>query len=382
MWRKDPYLSQESIYKCPEPEQGVNFTSQEGKKLLSDCLISNTANPFFPIIDNYNTQTYGSYCGPVNLASLLNAFSVDPKQNLMRNFRWYNESNPHALDIESVRNHGMVMTDLLFLFQANGLICHLFRPQCENTAKDPYYIEIESLLDRKNYHDRFCVFDDLTKFKWSTIKSDDLKVACEKKKNFVYYSIADEDFFRACVLSSCFYDNSFIMNNIQRMALGQKGGGHFMPIGAYHEKTDNVLLIDCARYKYNSRWQKISDLYKALFGVDGVTEKTRGFMILERPMKKNIIKIGEEWKGLDEKKIDAFTKELKFEKLMDKAKVINWLIVNVITGEDEGDKVFWGKVIPNMYNGNKKFKEFVDFLFMFDRVNLKKNILASILYLK
>lgn len=390
MWRKDPYLNQESVYKCPEPTQGVNFISNESKKLLADCLKDNTANPFFPLIDQYNTQTYGSYCGPVNISIVLNAFSVDSKVNLMRNFRWYNETNIHALDIEGVRGHGMTITDLLFLLQSNGLTCHLCRPMCENSKNFLYDIDIDSLKDNKNYYDKFYIYDDITKFKWTTITQDYLKKAEEDKTNFIPFTLVNEEFFRICCLSSCFYDNFYIMTNIQRMALGQKGGGHFMPIGAYHSQSDNVLLIDCARYKYNSRWQKISDLFQALTGCDSVTEKTRGFILMERPIKKNVLNIKiKDLVSIDEKMVEEFIGKLKFETQMDKATFINWMIVNHvhIICDDKNEIVeatenLWRTIIPKMYKNNKKFKEFVDFLFMFNRVNIKKLILGAILFLR
>ena len=56
----------ETFYKAKEPSEGINFKSDESKKLLLETLETNTANPFFELSDQFTTQTYGSYCGPTN----------------------------------------------------------------------------------------------------------------------------------------------------------------------------------------------------------------------------------------------------------------------------------------------------------------------------
>ena len=36
--------------------------------------------------------------------------------------------------------------------------------------------------------------------------------------------------------------------------LGQTGDGHFSPIGGYDAASDQVLLLDVARFKYPPHW--------------------------------------------------------------------------------------------------------------------------------
>ena len=55
-----------------------------------------------------------------------------------------------------------------------------------------------------------------------------------------------------------------VMINYDRKGLGQVGGGHFSPLGAYHEKTDSFLIMDVAKYKYPPVWVGAATLYAAM----------------------------------------------------------------------------------------------------------------------
>jgi len=66
--------------------------------------------------------------------------------------------------------------------------------------------------------------------------------------------------------------------NFYRQALGQIGHGHFSPIGAYDSKTDSVLILDVAKYKYPPVWVKTSDLFNAIQGIDTTSGKSRGLV--------------------------------------------------------------------------------------------------------
>lgn len=59
-----------------------------------------------------------------------------------------------------------------------------------------------------------------------------------------------------------------VMINYDRKGLGQVGGGHFSPLGAYHEKTDSFLIVDVAKYKYPPVWVGADTLFSAMSTVD------------------------------------------------------------------------------------------------------------------
>ena len=376
----------ETFYKAKEPSEGINFKSNESKKLLLETIEANTANPFFELSDQFNTQTYGSYCGPTNIAIILNSMGVDPHSTLFRNWRWYDEKNIHGCDIESVHNHGMPITDLKYILECNKIKTKLYRPICENNSCYSLNIDIKSLFDKKNYEKQL-LYEDFSKFNWSTIKESYLKRAVENGTNISFFNLVNEEFFRICVLASTLFNNFYILCNIHRTQLGQEGGGHYLPVMAYNIKNDIVLIFDCARYKYNSRWQKLNILFNAQNGKDRVTNNTRGFIIAEKPINKKIYYIKKEQiMNFNEIFIMEFLNKINFEKNVDKAKIIKWLINNEFQIDEKElwkeNQNLWEKVIPKIYNNNAKFKYFVDLLFMFDRLNFKTILLGCIFYLK
>ncbi|KAL7464920.1 hypothetical protein ACHAXS_005248 [Conticribra weissflogii] len=63
--------------------------------------------------------------------------------------------------------------------------------------------------------------------------------------------------------------DSRVLVNYDRKALGQVGGGHFSPLGAYHAPTDSFLIMDVAKYKYPPVWVGVETLWEAMGTVDG-----------------------------------------------------------------------------------------------------------------
>jgi len=82
--------------------------------------------------------------------------------------------------------------------------------------------------------------------------------------------------FRNLISSSLSNPNQRLIVNFDRKALGQIGHGHFSPIGAYDSKTDSVLILDVAKYKYPPVWARTSDLFAAIQGIDTTSGKSRG----------------------------------------------------------------------------------------------------------
>ena len=64
--------------------------------------------------------------------------------------------------------------------------------------------------------------------------------------------------------------------------IGQSGNGHFSPIAAYHKKTQKVLILDTARFKYPSYFVSIDQLYSALNPLDTETGLSRGYFLLSK----------------------------------------------------------------------------------------------------
>ncbi len=72
--------------------------------------------------------------------------------------------------------------------------------------------------------------------------------------------------------------NDYVLVNYARKSLGQEGGGHISPIGAYDEKSDSYLVMDVNPNKAPWVWVKAQDLYNAMNTFD--TIENRGFILI------------------------------------------------------------------------------------------------------
>lgn len=75
--------------------------------------------------------------------------------------------------------------------------------------------------------------------------------------------------------------NTFVIVNIYRPALGQKGGGHLSPLGAYDAKSDSFLMLDVANTTFSWVWVDSDDLLKSLNTVDTDSGMYRGFVVVK-----------------------------------------------------------------------------------------------------
>lgn len=72
--------------------------------------------------------------------------------------------------------------------------------------------------------------------------------------------------------------NDFILINYSRKALGQKGGGHISPLGAYDEDSDSFLIMDVNPNSAPWVWVQVDDLVAAMRTFD--TVENRGYLLI------------------------------------------------------------------------------------------------------
>lgn len=73
-----------------------------------------------------------------------------------------------------------------------------------------------------------------------------------------------------------------LLVNYNRPDVGQQGGGHISPLAAYHAGRDQVLILDVSRYRYPTAWVPVTDLWRAIRGIDADSGLSRG-LVLVRP---------------------------------------------------------------------------------------------------
>jgi glutathione gamma-glutamylcysteinyltransferase len=83
--------------------------------------------------------------------------------------------------------------------------------------------------------------------------------------------------FRTCVIACTRQSDLLLTTNFHRKTLGQTGTGHYSPIGGFNAKRDMVLVLDVAKFKYDSYWCALETMYNAFKPLDVVSNQSRGF---------------------------------------------------------------------------------------------------------
>lgn len=71
-------LSKISVYKRIPHYLGVPFQSQQSQTLLKESMEEGNSMAFFDLIDQFQTQSDPTFCGPTTLVVVLNALGIDP----------------------------------------------------------------------------------------------------------------------------------------------------------------------------------------------------------------------------------------------------------------------------------------------------------------
>lgn len=279
-----------SVYKRTMPKLGIPFSSRKSQEMLKQCIEDGSAHSYFQIADQFQTQADPSYCGPTTMISVFNSLGVDPKKKWKGIWRWYLEDVIKCLNLEKTRDYGMTMEEFCIVSKCNGVFTEAFRPELEEEKTEKEIIQrIEELKLTINGGYKFIKEKELYQYinKNQIIihdsKNSECKTAVEgphphstpvKKGNF--------DFFKTAVYAATRRENFFLVANTSRKALKQTGDGHFSPVVAFHQKSDQLLLLDAARFKYHSMWFNLEQIYNSFKNIDKSTNFTRGFILCSR----------------------------------------------------------------------------------------------------
>lgn len=234
-WKRQLLSNESSFHKRVLPNSLIGLSSPRGKGLFKEALSNGGMESFFPLSEQFITQSEPSFCALTSLAMVLNALNHDPKKTWKGVWRWITEetlqcefpdSCGHSLD--KVRNGGMSFKE----FKSLG--------HCHNVSIKSYGIREDS--------------DEVT-----TI----------------------DDFRRQILnISESSQAQSFIICNFSRKYLDQTGDGHFSPIGGYHKDLDLVLVMDTARFKYPPFWVGLERLWESMKLIDEASGEPRGYFVV------------------------------------------------------------------------------------------------------
>ncbi len=221
----------DGFYKRPLPAAQIPFSSVEGRQIFQEALLAGSMQNFFPLAEQFHTQTEPTFCGISSLVMVLNALQVDPKRLWKGVWRWFSEDMADCCQqLGVITQEGITLTRLATLARCNGL--------------DATVVHADAKIDALGLF-RQQVVDVSTRL------------------------TPDGSLEQALLVS------------YSRASLGQTGSGHFSPIGGYHAARDLVLLLDVARFKYPPHWVALPLLWQAMQTRDEDTGLARGYLHLQ-----------------------------------------------------------------------------------------------------
>jgi len=203
----------------PLPAALVDAHSPAGEALLAS---STYKADYASIADNFESQSRMAYCGVASSVIVLNALHHEqPQQSRLTQKTFFTDQTRQVMGQLDVAFGGMTLAQNGELLRAHGL---------EVTVTHA----ADSTLDN----------------------------------------------FRAIVQLNLVTAGDYVLVNYSRKPLGQDGGGHFSPLGAYDAASDRVLIMDVTAYNYPPTWVPMKLMWDAMNTIDSSSRLTRGFVVV------------------------------------------------------------------------------------------------------
>ncbi|HEX8701116.1 MAG TPA: phytochelatin synthase family protein [Myxococcaceae bacterium] len=239
----------------PAPAALVSFTEAESMKRLER---SKFKVDFFHLANNFEGQTNKAFCGPTSSAIVLNALRGTNDQIAK-------PRDPTLLSEADTKHLPPGFDPLFARYTQNNLFSSeaaqkvktreqvLGKPRAEGEKPDGglQLRQLHGVLQAHGLDAQLRIVDD--KLPEATIKA-------ELKQN----------------LKTA---NDYVIVNYHRPVLGQKGGGHISPLGAYDAASDSFLIMDVNPNGQQWVWVKATDLIRSMRTPDVV--ENRGYLLVK-----------------------------------------------------------------------------------------------------
>ncbi len=229
----------------------VAFSSDEGISRLSRA----AAKIDFPALANqFEAQSNIAFCGPTSAAIVLNALrarSPDLPRDRSR-------LRPEDLAFSS---HGVELS--VPRFTQDNVIGKGQKTRSQ-VLGEPVAIN-DKLIRDGGYQLR--QFDEL-------LKAHDLVT-----RAVVVDDLKSEAQIRADLVDNLSRGGDYVIVNYRREAVGQRGGGHISPLGAYDAQSDSFLVLDVNPASAGWVWMPTETLVKGMRTFDRV--ENRGYILIQ-----------------------------------------------------------------------------------------------------
>lgn len=209
----------------------IPLNSEQGGKMLASSILNGHASQFLSEIRYFTYQENIYFCGVATATIVLNTLNITPPNDPdFGNYTLFTQDNLFLS--EAVKSAEIKKSDILghgLTLKKLAKLLHAFPEINTKTYFDNTVTELE---------------------------------------------------FEKIVVKALASKNHLVIVNILRTALGEVGGGHFSLISAYDKKSNSVLFMDVASYKYGPTWISLKDLYQGMHTKDG--NSYRGFIVVSQ----------------------------------------------------------------------------------------------------
>ena len=229
----------------------VEWSSGESAERLSR---SRHKADFFPLSNNFVSQDNKIFCGPASAATVLNALRLRRKQGLPRDMASIAENERAWLPKGFSPFFGKYTPGNVLNAQTKSRKEVLGKPiEIKGDMKSDFGLQLHQLAQVLRSHGL-----DVT----MRVVDDD--ASAETIRQELAANLATRD--------------DYVLVNYTRKALGQPGGGHISPLGAYDENSDSFLIMDVNPNRAPWVWVKSDDLVSAMRTFD--TVENRGYLLI------------------------------------------------------------------------------------------------------
>ena len=209
---------------------------------------------FFPLSNHFISQDNAIFCGPVSSAIVLNALRLGKREGLPRDRQSIHEDELAWLPPGADPFYGK--------YTPNNVLNDRTKTRLEVLGKP-------ILIDGDQRSDFGLQLRQLAQ----VLRSHGLEVVTR-----VVDGSADPEAIRRELAANLAADGDFVLINYARRSLGQEGGGHISPLGAYDEASDSFLVMDVNPNRAPWVWVRSGDLIAAMRTFD--TVENRGYLLI------------------------------------------------------------------------------------------------------
>ncbi|MCK4708859.1 MAG: phytochelatin synthase family protein [Gammaproteobacteria bacterium] len=240
-----------------DTRQLVSWNTREGKKRLLNAKYS---EDFYQLAHHYQPQANPLYCGIASSVMVLNALRIAkntiPSQSgleVQKPKVWGGDKLPYKLysqatflnaKTDKVKPKNII--ELTNITKSNQLDSSQFDPGL-TLSQLKEILEVYDVKVQLNY-------------------------AQGRGKNGI-------NKFRKHLKQILGETEKFVLINYKSDKVGQAGGGHISPLGAYDAASDSVLVLDVSGHLNPWLWIPVRDLYLSMHTKDG--KNYRGYLIVE-----------------------------------------------------------------------------------------------------